>query len=64
MKRNQPPGPPIMLRKEVFEPAFNKCVDPFHIVKDKGFRLKNFDPGDTRGLTLDKGVSAGAIIPQ
>ena len=58
MKRKQPPGPPIMLRKEVLEPAFHKCVDPFHIVKDKGFRLKNFDPGDTRGLTLDKGDAA------
>ncbi len=58
MKRNQPPGPPTMLRKEVLEPAFHKCVDPFHIVKDKGFRLKNFDPGDTRGLTLDKGDAA------
>lgn len=58
MKRNQPPGPPIMLRKEVLEPAFHKCVDPFRIVKGKDFRLKNFDPGDTCGLRLDKGDAA------
>jgi PPK2 family polyphosphate:nucleotide phosphotransferase len=58
MKRKHPPGPPAALRKELLEPAFHKCVDPFHIVKNKGFRLKNFDPGDTRGLTLDKGDAA------
>ena len=44
-----------MLRKEILEPAFHQYVAPFRIVKGKGFRLKNFDPGDTRGLTLDKG---------
>ena len=49
MKRKQPPAPPRVLRKEVLEPAFHKYVDPFHIVKDKGFRLKNFDPGNTGG---------------
>ena len=43
-----------MLRKEILEPAFHQYVDPFRIVKGKGFRLKNFDPGDTCGLTLDK----------
>jgi len=58
MKPNQPPGPPTTLRKEILEPAFHKCVDPFRIVKGKGFRLKNFDPGDTCGLTLDKGDAA------
>ena len=48
----------MLLRKEFLEPAFHKCVDPFRIVKGKGFRLKNFDPGDTRGLSLDKGDAA------
>jgi PPK2 family polyphosphate:nucleotide phosphotransferase len=35
-----------------------KYVDPFRITKAKGFRLKDFDPGDTRGLKLDKGEAA------
>ena len=54
MKTKHQPGPPEMLRKEILEPAFHQYVDPFRIVKGKGFRLKNFDPGDTCGLTLDK----------
>jgi PPK2 family polyphosphate:nucleotide phosphotransferase len=54
MKTKHQPGPPIVLRKEILEPAFDQYVDPFRIVKGKGFRLKNFDPGDTCGLTLDK----------
>ena len=32
----------------------DKYVSPFRITTGKGFRLKNFDPGDTRGLQLDK----------
>ena len=47
-------GPPEMLKKEILEPAFRQYVDPFRIVKGKGFRLKDFDPADTCGLTLDK----------
>jgi hypothetical protein len=35
-----------------------KYVDPFHITKGKGFRLTDFDPGDTSGLQLDKGEAA------
>jgi polyphosphate kinase 2 (PPK2 family) len=58
MKHKRPPGPPMPLRKEILEPAFLKYVDPFRIVKGKGFRLKNFDPGDTCGLRLDKGDAA------
>jgi PPK2 family polyphosphate:nucleotide phosphotransferase len=58
MKHKRPPGPPMRLRKEILEPAFLKYVDPFRIVKGKGFRLKNFDPGDTCGLRLDKGDAA------
>ena len=58
MKTKHPPGPPEMLRKEILEPAFHQYVAPFRIVKGKGFRLKNFDPGDTCGLTLDKGDAA------
>jgi PPK2 family polyphosphate:nucleotide phosphotransferase len=58
MKAHHPPGPPMPLRKEILEPAFLKYVDPFRILKGKGFRLKNFDPGDTCGLRLDKGDAA------
>ena len=54
MKSKHPPGPPTTLRKEILEPAFHQYVAPFRIVKGKGFRLKDFDPGDTCGLTLDK----------
>ena len=58
MKTKHLPGPPEILRKEILEPAFHRYVDPFRIVKGKGFRLKDFDPGDTCGLTLDKGDAA------
>jgi len=58
MTHKHPPGPPPILRKEILEPAFQKWVEPFRIVKGKGFRLKDFDPGDTCGLTLDKGDAA------
>jgi polyphosphate kinase 2 (PPK2 family) len=57
MKTKHLPGPP-MLRKEILEPAFHRYVAPFRIVKGKGFRLKDFDPGDTCGLTLDKADAA------
>ena len=43
-----------MPREEILD-QIEKYVDPFRIKKGKGFRLKDFDPGDTRGLKLDKG---------
>ena len=46
-----------MARREILD-RIQKYVDPFRITKAKGFRLKDFDPGDTRGLTLDKGEAA------
>ena len=58
MTHKHPPGPPPILRKEILEPAFQKWVEPFRIVKGKDFLLKDFDPGDTCGLTLDKGDAA------
>ena len=58
MKYKHQPGPPVLLRKEILEPAFLKYVDRFRILKGKGFRLKDFDPGDTCGLRLDKGDAA------
>jgi PPK2 family polyphosphate:nucleotide phosphotransferase len=35
-----------------------KYIHPFRITSGKGFRLKHFDPGDTRGLKLEKGEAA------
>ena len=46
-----------MLKKQVLD-QIQKYVHPFRITKGKGFRLKDFDPADTRGLKLDKGEAA------
>jgi PPK2 family polyphosphate:nucleotide phosphotransferase len=46
-----------MPRKEVHD-LIRKYVDPFRITKGKGFRLTDFDPGNTCGLQLDKGEAA------
>jgi PPK2 family polyphosphate:nucleotide phosphotransferase len=46
-----------MPRKELLD-SIRKYVHPFRISKGKGFRLKDFDPGDTRGLKLGKGEAA------
>ena len=46
-----------MLRKEVLD-QIPKYVHPFRITDGKGFQLKDFDPGDTRGLKLDKSEAA------
>ncbi len=58
MTRKHPPGPPPMLRKEILKPAFRRWVEPFRVVKGKGFQLKHFDPADTCGLRLEKGDAA------
>jgi PPK2 family polyphosphate:nucleotide phosphotransferase len=49
--------PKAMSRKEVLK-RLHKYVDPFQITKGKGFRLKDFDPNDTRGLKMGKGEAA------
>jgi PPK2 family polyphosphate:nucleotide phosphotransferase len=46
-----------MPRQEVLD-LIGKYVAPFRITKGKGFRLKDFDPGDTCGLQMDKGEAA------
>jgi PPK2 family polyphosphate:nucleotide phosphotransferase len=43
-----------MPRKEILD-RIQRYIQPFRIAKRKGFQLKNFDPGDTCGLKLDKG---------
>ena len=35
-----------------------RAVHPFRVTKGKGFQLKDFDPGDTRGLKMDKAEAA------
>jgi PPK2 family polyphosphate:nucleotide phosphotransferase len=46
-----------MPRKEIVN-QIQKYVHPFRITKGKGFKLKDFDPNDTRGLKLDKREAA------
>ena len=49
-----------MARRAILD-RIEKYVDPFRITKGKGFRLNDFDPGDTRGLRLDKGEAADLL---
>jgi PPK2 family polyphosphate:nucleotide phosphotransferase len=46
-----------MARKEIID-QIQKYTHPFRITSGKGFQLKDFDPGDTRGLRMDKGEAA------
>jgi hypothetical protein len=50
-------GSQEMARREILE-RIQKYTVPFRITKGKGFRLKDFDPGDTCGLQLGKGEAA------
>jgi len=49
-----------MARKEILD-RIEKYVDPFRITNGKGFQLKDFDPGDTRGLRMEKGEAADLL---
>jgi PPK2 family polyphosphate:nucleotide phosphotransferase len=46
-----------MPRKEILD-QIEKYIQPFRITKGEGFQLKNFDPGDTCGLKLNKGEAS------
>jgi len=46
-----------MPRQEIID-RIAKYVDPFRITKGSGFKLADFNPGDTRGLRLDKGEAS------
>ena len=46
-----------MPRKEVID-QIQKYTHPFRITSGKRFQLKDFNPGDTRGLRMDKGEAA------
>jgi PPK2 family polyphosphate:nucleotide phosphotransferase len=38
-----------------------KYINPFRVTKGKDFRLKQFDPGDTLGLKMDKAEAADLL---
>jgi PPK2 family polyphosphate:nucleotide phosphotransferase len=46
-----------MARQGILD-RIQKYVRPYRITEGKHFRLKDFDPGDTCGLTLDKGQAS------
>ena len=46
-----------MARQAVLD-QIQKYVHPFRVTKGKGLQLKDFDPGDTRGLKMDKAEAA------
>ena len=46
-----------MARQAVLD-QIQKYVHPFRVTKGKGVQLKDFDPGDTRGLKMDKAEAA------
>ena len=49
-----------MPRKEIID-RIEKYVHPFCITKGSDFKLTDFDPGDTRGLRLDKGEATDLL---
>jgi PPK2 family polyphosphate:nucleotide phosphotransferase len=48
------------MRKDILD-RIQKYVQPFRVTKGKGFRLKDYDPGDTCGLKLDKHEASGLL---
>jgi PPK2 family polyphosphate:nucleotide phosphotransferase len=49
-----------MSRQEILD-RIQKYVHPFRITDGKDFRLKDFNPGDTCGLTLHKGQASDLL---
>lgn len=49
-----------MPRHEILE-RIQKYVHPFKVTSGKNFRLKDFDPGDTCGLKMDKDAAADLL---
>jgi PPK2 family polyphosphate:nucleotide phosphotransferase len=48
-------------RREILK-RIEKLVDPYRITKGKGFRLKDFDPGDTGGFGSDQKPMARDLL--
>ncbi|BCP52200.1 hypothetical protein K32_08170 [Kaistia sp. 32K] len=49
-----------MSRKEIVD-VVKQYTEPFRVTKGKDFRLKDFDPGDTLGLKMDKKEAADLL---
>src|SRR5215471_12324474 len=49
-----------MPRKDILD-RIQKYVHPFRITNGNGFKLTDFDPGDTCGLRLDKGEATDLL---
>ena len=49
-----------MSRREILD-YIEKYTKPFRVTKGKGFRLADFDPGDTQGLKIDKKQAADLL---
>jgi polyphosphate kinase 2 (PPK2 family) len=49
-----------MPRKEILD-QIQKYTHPFRVTNGKSFRLKDFDPGDTRSLKMEKGEAADLL---
>jgi polyphosphate kinase 2 (PPK2 family) len=47
----------------VMEKRVTKILDRYRVTKGRGFRLKDYDPGDTAGLDMEK-TTAGALLQQ
>ena len=50
----------VLPRKEIVKRIQN-YVRPFRVTSGNGFDLKEFDPGDTRGLKMEKGEAADLL---
>ncbi|MGO9422763.1 polyphosphate kinase 2 family protein [Roseiarcus sp.] len=50
----------MLPRNDILD-AIRRYTDPYRITKGKDFRLKDFDPGDTLGLKMDKAEAAESL---
>jgi PPK2 family polyphosphate:nucleotide phosphotransferase len=48
-------------RKDILR-RIEKFIDPYRVTRGKGFRLKDIDPGDTRGLKSDQKDEAKEML--
>jgi PPK2 family polyphosphate:nucleotide phosphotransferase len=51
-----------MARKKEILQRIQKFIDPYRVTRGKGFRLKDIDPDDTRGLKSDQKVEAKEML--
>jgi PPK2 family polyphosphate:nucleotide phosphotransferase len=51
-----------MARKKEILQRIDRFIDPYRVTRGKGFRLKDIDPGDTRGLKSDQKGEAQEML--